>query len=138
MPIRSYKDADYPQLKSLYQHTEWYGGMIDEARDGRERLSRKVAQDPDAILVSETNGQLTGTISIIEDGRVAWLYRFVVNDFDPEMTKLLYDTAIGILKKRGHTQVLVYSEPKNSNLDDRYQTLGMTKGSEYTCYWKDI
>jgi len=136
--IRGYKDSDYEQLKELHQHTEWYGGVFDEARDGRERLAKKIIQDPEAILVYETNGVLSGTISIIEDGRVAWLYRFIVKDFDLTITQELYNKALNTLKDRGHTQVLVYSEPNNTDLDNRYQTLGMAKGGDYTCYWKDI
>jgi len=34
--LRTYTDADYDKLKALYEHTEWYGGVFDEARDGRE------------------------------------------------------------------------------------------------------
>ena len=135
---RGYVDQDYPELCALYKHTELYGGVFDEARDGRERLSNKIAQDPDAILIHESNGQLDGTISLIEDGRVAWLYRFIVVGFDPDVTKELYNKAVTILKDRGHSQVLVYSEANNAQLDTKYQALGMTKGGNYTCFWAEI
>jgi hypothetical protein len=108
--IRSYDDTDYQQLKELYSHKDLYGGVFDEARDGQERLARKIADDPEAILVYEKDGQILGTISIIEDGRVAWLYRFVVQDFDEATTKKLYDAATQSLKKRRHEEVLVYSD----------------------------
>ncbi len=136
--IRSYKDEDYLQLKELYQHSEWYGGVFDEARDGKERLAKKIAGDPEAILVYEQKEQLLGTISLIEDGRVAWLYRFVVKDFEPVITQELYDKALSILKARGHTQVLVYSAFDNPKLDSRYLSLGMNKGDNYSCFWKEI
>lgn len=48
--IRSYRDSDYEGFRELYQHSEWYGGVFDEARDGRERLARKVAKDPEAMI----------------------------------------------------------------------------------------
>ena len=136
--IRSYQDSDYGQVKELYGHKEWYGGVFDEARDSREILAKKINQDPDAILLYEEEGEIIGTISLIEDGRVAWLYRFIVKDFEPSVTKQLYEKAVQTLKSRGHTQVLVYSEPNNEPLDQRYEQLGMTKGGDYTCYWKDI
>jgi ribosomal protein S18 acetylase RimI-like enzyme len=136
--IRNYRDSDYEQLKELYQHSEWYGGVFDEARDGRERLAKKITDDPEAIMVYEDNGELLGTISIIEDGRVAWLYRFIVKDFDLTITKELYDRAVAVLKQRGHTQVLVYSAVKDEQLDGRYQSLGMEHGTNYTCYWQEI
>jgi hypothetical protein len=136
--IRNYQDSDYEQLKELYHHTEWYGGVFDEARDSRERLAKKVAGDPEAIMIAENDGKLLGTISLIEDGRVAWLYRFIVKDFDLTTTKELYDKAIDVLKQRGHTQVLVYSAVDDGQLDSRYKSLGMERGSSYTCYWREI
>lgn len=136
--IRSYTDADYEGLKELYQHSEWYGGVFDEARDGRERLAGKIADDPQAILVYEKDGELVGTISIIEDGRVAWLYRFVIKDNDQAVAQELYDAAIANLKARGHNEVLVYTPTDDNTLAGRYDELGMTRGGTYACYYKDI
>jgi len=136
--IRSYLDADYGKLKEMYQHREWYGGVFDEARDGRERLAQKIADDPEAILVYEENGELVGTISIIEDGRVAMLLRFVVKDNDAKISEELYEKTVKILKSRGHSQLLVYSEAGNSELDNRYISLGLTKGNNYTCFWTNL
>ncbi len=136
--IRGYTDADYYVLKDLYLHPEWYGGVFDEVRDGRERLAQKIVDDPQAILVYERDGEVLGTISIIEDGRVAWLYRFVVKDLDPEITKELYDAATKILKERGHSEVLVYTPVGDKNLDARYASLGMNKGGGYTCFYREL
>lgn len=136
--IRSYTDSDYEKLKELYLHSEWYGGVFDEARDGRDRLANKIADDPESILVYEQDGELLGTISLIEDGRVAWLFRFVVKDNNPEITKGLYDHVTKILESRKHTQILVYTPVGDESLDNRYSELGMIKGGDYTCYWADI
>ncbi|TAH35156.1 GNAT family N-acetyltransferase [Candidatus Saccharibacteria bacterium] len=136
--VRSYEDADYERLKELYQHSEWYGGVFDEARDGRERLASKIASDPEAILVYEKDGELVGTISIIEDGRVAWLYRFVVKDNDKDVAAELYDAATANLKARGHSEALVYTPADNETLASRYDELGMTPGGNYTCYYKEL
>src|SRR5690606_31854998 len=123
--VRSYKDTDYYKLKELYGHSEWYGGQFDEARDGREKLKSKIAQDNDSILVYEKNGELLGSISLIEDGRVAWLFRFVVKDNDQQIAQELYDHATHVLKARGCTQVLVYSPNNEDILSQRYKNLGM-------------
>lgn len=136
--VSVYDDSKYPQLMQIYLHSEWYGGVFDEARDGQERLAAKIADDPQAILVYERDGELLGTISIIEDGRVAWLYRFVVKDFDRQITKELYDAAAKILKERGHSEVLVYTPVGDKNLNARYDSLGMTKGGDYTCFYKEL
>jgi hypothetical protein len=136
--IRSYRDSDYEQVRELYRHTEWYGGVFSEQRDGREVLARKIKQDPQAILVYEQDSEVIGTISIIEDGRVAWLYRFVVRDLSLNVSKELYDKALGVLRDRGHQEVLVYSATNDEVLDSYYQALGMIKGGTYACFWAKI
>lgn len=136
--VRGYRDEDYEQLKELYSHTEWYGGQFDEARDSKERIPAKISADPESILVYENNGQLGGTVSLIEDGRVAILFRFVVRENNSDVAKALYDKAVEVIKSRGHNQVLVYSPLENQQLNTRYKDLGMTNGSDYTCFWQNL
>lgn len=140
MHIRSYTPADYQQLVKLYQQSDLYGGQFDENRDGFKRLQSKIQNDPDAILVAESDGSIVGTVSLIDDGRVAWLFRFAVIAGVEErvVTHLLSEEAMKIFKERGHTQVLVYTPTGNENLYARYNELGFTKGNDYTCFWKDI
>lgn len=141
MLVRSYKTSDYQKIVALYKQSELYGGQFDENRDSEERLSNKIKSDPDAILVCEDEGNLIGTISLIEDGRVAWLFRFAVllDDKSDQVTKLLHDKALEILKKRGHGQVLVYSPVGNASLNKRYaELLHFNQGNDYTCFWKDL
>ncbi len=136
--IRSYRDSDYDQLKNLYLHPEWYGGVFDESRDGRERLAAKIQSDSEAIIVYEDDSTILGTVSIIEDGRVAMLYRFITSPENHDMAKKLYAAATKVLKKRGHTEVLVYSAINNPVLDKKYMQLGMIKGSDYRCFWASL
>lgn len=136
--VRPYSQPDYEQLKALYMDSSTFGGQFDEARDAQDRLQRKIESDPDAILVAERIGKIVGTVSLIDDGRVAWLFRFAVKDQDDEVLSALHDRAIEALSQRGHTQVLVYSPAGNETLDSRYEQLGFTKGSDYTCFWKEI
>lgn len=136
MIIRSYKQSDYEQLKALYLDSSLFGGQFDEARDSESRLKNKIEADPDAILIAEDNGKLIGTVSLIDDGRVAWLFRFAVSDI--EVAKALHNKAIAALKLRGHRQVLVYTPVGNEVLNGRYEELGFTQGDNYTCYWKEI
>jgi ribosomal protein S18 acetylase RimI-like enzyme len=138
MKVRSYQPSDYEQLKALYLDSSTFGGQFDEARDGADRLQKKIETDPDAILVAEQNEKLIGTVSLIDDGRVAWLFRFAVQREQSDALKELHDAAMAILKSRGHTQVLVYTPVGNEELDSRYEVLGFTRGDDYTCYWKEI
>ena len=136
--IRTYTDEDYESLRKLYEHPDWFGGIFDEARDGRKRLADKVNSDPESLWLYERKGQLVGSISLVDDGRVAWFFRFVVKDNDSVVAKELYDKAVSIFKARGHSQVLAYSPVDEPVLAKRYADLGMTKGNSYTAYWTDI
>lgn len=138
MKVRSYEPSDYEQLKALYLDSSTFGGQFDEARDAAARLMKRIEADPDAILVAEIDGKLVGTVSLIDDGRVAWLFRYAVQKDQPEALNALHNKAVEILKNRGHSQVLVYTPVGNTELDIRYEQLGFTKGSNYTCFWKEI
>ncbi len=138
MLIRSYEPTDYEQLKALYLASDTFGGQFDEARDASDRLKKKIEADPDTILVAVEANKIIGTVSLIDDGRVAWLFRFAVPLSDTNTTRALHDKAVAVLKARGHSQVLVYTPVGNSSLDGRYDQLGFTKGGDYTCFWKDL
>ena len=140
MNIRNYKPEDYGQVKELYQDSSLFGGQFDEERDAESKLTAHSNADPQSILVCEVDDKTVGTVSLIENERVAWLFRFAVqkDNNEAEATKALYDKAISILKERGHKQVLVYSPVGNEALDNRYLKLGFNKGDDYTCYWKAI
>lgn len=138
--VRPYQAADYDQLAELYRQSDLFGGQYDDNRDSQERLRKRVEADPDGILVAEDAGRIVGTVSLIEDGRVAWLFRFAVEQAAEEVdvTQRLCLHALEVLRNKGHKQVLVYSPVGNDHLDQRYEQLGFTKGGDYTCFWKDI
>lgn len=139
MTVRPYHPDDYEAVATLYQNSELYGGQFDQNRDSAERLRKRTEADPDAILVAERNGDIVGTVSLVEDARVAWLFRFaVLVPHEVEVTRALYDEAVKILRARGHTQVLVYTPTRDENLNGRYETLGLNRGGDYSCYWQDI
>ena len=138
MMVRQYKTSDYERLKALYLDSLTFGGQFDEARDAASRLQKKIESDPDAILVAEQDGELVGSVSIIDDGRVAWLFRFAVPQDKPDVVQALHDKAIATLKERDHVEVLVYTPVGNQELDSRYERLGFTRGGDYTCYWKGL
>lgn len=140
MGIRPYTANDYDAVIALYQDGDSFGGQFDEARDSREKIESALARDPDSLLVFEQDGKILGTISLIENGRVAWLFRFAVSNVSnqQEIAAALYSHAKNILASRGHDQVLVYSDPTNDSLNERYRQLGMTEGGLYCCFWNQI
>lgn len=138
MLVRSYQPSDYEQLKTLYLDSSTFGGQFDEARDAADRLRRKIEADPGAIIVAEQDGKLLGSVSLIDDGRVAWLFRFAAEQDRLDVVRALHDKATALLKERGHAEVLVYTPVGNQDLNSRYEQLGFTKGGDYTCYWKGL
>ena len=139
MEVRNYTPEDYGAVSDLYKDSSTYGGQFDDARDTPERLQNLVKQKPDAILVAEDNEKILGTVTLFEDGRSAWLYRFSVANVDNsiDIARELFLKASEILKSMGHTQVLVYA-PANNKFDERYMSLGFNKGDDYTAYWQNL
>jgi hypothetical protein len=79
-----------------------------------------------------------GTVTLFEDGRSAWLYRFAVRGPKQAVAEALYTTASNILRKLGHSQVLVYAPEGEQSLQERYAVLGFTKGNVYRAFWRNI
>ena len=140
LTVRAYDESDFGQVAALYTQSALYGGVMDQNRDSAKRLRMRTAADPDAIWVAVRGGVIIGTVSLIEDGRVAWLFRFAVARVSDEaqVAKALVARAEHSLLSKGHHQVLVYTPLGNERLNARYKELGFTKGSDYTCYWKDL
>lgn len=138
--VRNYRSDDYQAIKALYLQSGLYGGQFDVARDSEERLAAVTKADPQSILVYEERGKILGTVSLIENGRVAWLFRFAVEktSAEKEILKTLYEAACDVLRSRGHDEVLVYSPLDNESLDQRYADLGMNKGGAYSCFWQSL
>ncbi len=136
--IRRFNVVDYFAITNLYKNGSLYGGEFDEARDSLEMIQKSLESDPDSLLVCEKDGIIIGTCSLVDNGRVAWLFRFAVLEEYLDAAKELYQYAINILSKRGHKQVLVYSDPENLELSKRYNFLGMTQGGLYRCFWVQL
>ncbi len=138
--IRPYKPSDYPALEALYKRKQTYGGTFSKYRDSKGTLAKITSRDTYAVIVAEINGKVTGTLSLIENERVAWFYRFCVADsaFSDEVSEKLCQKASAVLSKRGHKEVLVYSDPGSSKLNSRYSKLGFKKGGKYVCYSKSL
>lgn len=138
MNIRNYKKEDYLQVEALYKDSSTFGGQYDDARDTATRLNSLVAEKANCILVAETKEQIVGTVTIFEDGRSCWLYRFAVKDNDNDVTKMLTQKAKEECKKLGHEQILVYAPAGNTAFESRYVDVGFNKGNNYTAYWMNI
>jgi len=139
MKIRNYLPEDYSAVEKLYKDSSTYGGQFDVARDTAERLNKLISMKSESILVAEDNGQIVGTVTLFEDGRSAWLYRFaVVQENEKFIAKALWEEAKKIMWKLGHAQVLVYAPTGGAHFEDRYTDIGFKKGNNFTAYWQNI
>jgi len=139
MQVRNYTPEDYEAVEALYKDTTTFGGQFDEARDTKERLQKLIDHKPDGVLVAEEDGEVVGTVTLFEDGRSGWLYRFAVKgDVEKEATEALWNKAKEIMKNKGHTQILVYAPAGDSHFEERYAALGFNKGNDFTAYWQDV
>jgi len=138
--IRNYNsDTDYLEVSSLYKESKTFGGQFDEARDSEDRLKNLVKEKPNAILVAEIDNEIVGTVTLFEDGRSAWLYRFAIkNEENKEIGKALWKKAKEEMKNKGHSQVLVYAPVGDLDFENRYKDLGFNKGNDFTAYWQDL
>ncbi len=139
MEIRIYNSEDYRAIAKLYKNSETFGGQFDELRDAKVRLDELVAKKPEAILVAVENEIIVGTVTLFEDRRSAWLYRFaVLTEFEHEAVEKLGAKAKEILKKWGHSQMLVYAPAKDTHFEKRYKNIGFAKGNDFTAYWQNL
>ncbi|MCB9805551.1 GNAT family N-acetyltransferase [Candidatus Nomurabacteria bacterium] len=137
MIIRNYSpETDYEEVSSLYKDSSTFGGQFDNNRDSQERLEKLSENKPECILVAEKDNKILATLTIFEDGRTVWLYRFA--SVDKKATDEIYKKAEDIIKSLGHTQVLVYAPSGNSDFVERYESLGFTKGNDFTAFYKDL
>ncbi len=136
MEIRSYNpDTDYAQLEALLKDESTFGGVYDPARDAAERL----AANPESILVAEVEGELVGTVTVFENGRIAWLFRFAVKEaYEATAVPALFEKAKERIAALGHTQFEVYAPVGVEKFITRYEALGFTKGNDYTAFWQDV
>lgn len=135
MSVRPYHPDDYESLRALYVQGDLYGGQFDADRDSKARLDEMCRRDAQSVLVFEQDGVVVGTISLLENGRFAWLMRFAVMDGYDGVVQALYARAADILRARGHLQVLVYAPAGQNAILDRYKGLGLQAGLSYTCFW---
>lgn len=137
--VRPYQPSDYPALKALYESNDTFGGQFDTDRDSEQRINKQIAFDKDSVLVAEKEGKLVGSVSILQNPRLAWLMRFAVAaEYEQEVTQSLFEEASRILKEKGHLQVLVYAAKENGKFRERYLNLGFAEGNSYTSFFREL
>lgn len=137
--IRSYNSADFQSVAKLYKNSATYGGQYDAERDEPERLL-KTAENGN-LLVCEIENSIVGTVMILDNPHSFWLIRFAVDPSYARSHEVAneLDKAVSVIaKQRGHSNILVYTDPQDSALKQRYEQLGFNESSDYRCFWKGV
>lgn len=71
--VRPYTPSDYESVKAMLDHEN----RFDEATDSQQRIDAQIQRDPSSIFVAEQSGRITGTASIMEDGRMAYIFKWL-------------------------------------------------------------
>ena len=95
MKLRKYETTDYEKLMELYRKSEEF--EMDEVTDAESGLKRKIEADPESVLVVEREDELVASVSIIEDGRIAILFRMVVDPELPHPGKVLGELVVTLV-----------------------------------------
>jgi hypothetical protein len=139
MQIRFYKKEDYPKLIELYKKSDQF--KLDEVTDSEEGIARKIEKDPESLLVAEENKQIVGSVSIIEDGRIALLFRLIASptSFDKnDILKALVEKSESILKERGYLEMHNTAPTNDLNALMESKKINFKEGNVSTWFWKKI
>lgn len=137
--VRAYETEDFEKLISLYKNKAAYGGNYDASRDDQKKLLETSRQGN--LLVSEIDNIIVGSVMILDNPHTFWLLRFVVdpeNRHHDEAAKELDVAVQEVAKSRGHTSVIVYTDPADQPLLNRYRSLAYNESSDYRCFWKGV
>ncbi|MBI1863275.1 GNAT family N-acetyltransferase [Candidatus Microgenomates bacterium] len=131
--IRRYTDDDYEAVESILRSNH----QFDEIWDHRENLASMVTNDPDSVLVAETDGHVVGNVIITGYGaHIAYLFRLSVREGHKNRgvgTRLL-DTACEILKKRGTREVSLIVDASREELKEYYKRRGYSTSGRTFIY----
>ena len=127
--IRNYSTVDYEQVKQILVDT----GLYYEPLDSSERLQEKILRDPTSIYVALKSERVVGTVSLMEDGRMAFIFRLAVNPEDQNkgLGKTLMKEAENELFRRGHREINILAEEDNTELQEYYEKQGYERGNPY-------
>lgn len=135
--IRNYNpDTDYSQMKQILEE----GGLFYGPTDASERLAEKVRRDPDSIIVAAINGQIVGTVTLMEDGRMPLIFRLAVRNDQRRhgIGQKLMEVAEKRLKDRGYATVHISVDENNEELKEYYRRRGYEEGNIYRWMYKEV
>ncbi|MFA5124927.1 MAG: GNAT family N-acetyltransferase [Patescibacteria group bacterium] len=110
--IVNYTDGNFDEVKAVWEECGLFYGECDK----RESLRKKIQQDPESIMVAKSGGKIIGTVVIIFDYYISYVYRLgVLPQYRSQgIGKLLADEALKRLKRKGANGACFFVNPGNS------------------------
>jgi len=133
--IRPYALGDYPQVRRILEE----GGLFYEPMDSPDRMEKKISRDPNSIFVAVEQDQVVGTVSIMEDGRLGFVFRLAVavGHRNQGIGLGLMTHAEQELTDRGYDEIHILLEEDNPGLREYYKKQGYEEGNPYRWMTKE-
>lgn len=136
--IRQYSREDFQAVIELYKNTHSFGGKYDPSRDTEEKLL--ATAEAGDLVVCEMDDAVIGTVMLVDNPHTCWLLRFCVDpesEYAEQAARELDSVARQVALERGHEDVIVYTNPSDDQLLERYRNLSYHEASDYRVFWKE-
>ncbi|MDX2109168.1 MAG: GNAT family acetyltransferase [Verrucomicrobiota bacterium] len=125
MLIRRFRDTDRAALIALWARC----GLIRPVNDPNKDIDRKLATQPDLLLVGERAGRLIAAVMVGYDGHRGWVNYLGV---DPDLQKQGYGRQLmaeveRVLRERGCPKINLQILETNAKVQGFYERLGFTR-----------
>lgn len=135
--VRSYLHTDFPQLAALWREA----GLFVELIDTQENLLAKSTYLPDSIIVAESEGKIVGSVVVVYDGWMPFIFRLAVaKEFRKHgLGVQLLEAAEQKLQGLGADISAILVDAEAMKLVAWYQRLGYQDiGKQYLCLTKAL
>ena len=122
MKIRPFKQPDQASLIALWHAA----GVATPQNDSSKDIQRKLAVDPELLLIAELEGQLVGSVMGGYEGHRGWVnYLAVLPDFQRRgiASRLMEEIEVALLK-RGCPKINLQVRSSNQSALGFYSALG--------------
>lgn len=134
--VRDYDPlTDYLAVKKNLEE----GNLYDPDWDSEERLSKRVTDKPDSVIVALVKDEVVGSVFLTDDfypyiNRLAVRQQFRRQGIGEQ----LLNEAMSRLKKHGHEDIGIFVDEDNSELQEWYKKQNFISSGKYRSMWRKI
>ena len=123
--VRAYRDEDRAAVVEVWRSA----GLVRSWNDPHKDLERKLAADPEGLLVAVEDGVVVGTVMAGYEGHRGWIQYLGVLPHRQRsgVGRILVEAAIGSLRARGCPKVNLQVRRTNRPVAEFYARLGFVE-----------